>query len=227
MRWIGGFVLGILAGALVGLGLLYANPFTGEELPSVESTSLLRYELGPETLSLTHGDQLGFDLQPSDISALWESTIRRTMLGTFVLRDLRGDVVGIASRATKISPQSNPLIRGILTSDHWLVTVPGAGSYFIESNDNIWPLLRDTFVKVNLLGRSWSGTRHFELTSGPDPNGAAVLTGASGRFAGVSGSAVHSVDIERYARASQLQYPVTGQLRLEVRRPAQQAATAP
>mgnify|MGYP000084283883 CR=1 FL=1 len=120
---------------------------------------------------------------------------------------------------------SNFLTNGLLTADHWLVTLPGAGSYFIEANDNVWPLLRDTWVNVNLLGRTWSGPRHFELSAGPGSNGAARVTGTSGRFAGVSGSAVHSVDVDRYERLSQFASPTRGQLRLDVRRP-QQTATA-
>ena len=225
MKWVGAFIAGLLAGGIAALALLFVNPFSGERLAAAESTSLLSYEFGPSTLSLTHGGQLGFELQPGDVPTLWETTIRRTMLGTFVLRDLQGNAVGVASRSMRISADSNFLTNGLLTADHWLVTLPGVGSYFIEANDNVWPLLRDTWVKVNLLGRDWTGPRHFELSVGPSSNGAARLTGTSGRFAGVAGTAVHSVDIDRYQNMSQLASPTTGQLRLDVRRP-QQTATA-
>lgn len=224
MKWVGAFILGILAGILTGCVLLYLNPLSGQKLAEVDSTTLLSYEFGPRTLSFTHGNQLGFDLQPRDIPELWEATIRRTMLGSFVLYDLQGAPAAVASRAIKLSPKSNPLIRGIVAADHWLVTVPGAGSYFIESEENLWPLIRDTFVDVDLLGRAWE-TTHYELSIGPDERGAATVTGASGRFAGAHGTAVHSLDLARYEHRSQLLYPATGQLRLDVRRPVQQAAT--
>jgi hypothetical protein len=226
MRWIGAFVAGLLAGIALAVALLYVNPLSRQKLAEVDSTTLLSYEFGPATLSFTHGDQLGFDLQPRDVSPLWESTIRRSMLGMFVLHDLRGTPVAIASRAMKLSPQSNPLLRGVLVADHWLVTVPGAGSYFIESEDNVWPLIRDTFVDVNVLGGSWEGAQLYELSVGPDSRGAARLLGTSGRFAGVEGVAVHSLEVTDYADRSQLLYPVNGQLRLDARRPAQQAAAA-
>ncbi len=224
MRWLGAFVVGMLAGIALACALLYVNPLSSQRLAPVDSTTLLSYEFGPATLSFTHGDQLGFDLQPRDVPALWESTIRRSMLGTFVLHDLQGAPVAIASRAMKLSTQSNPLLRGVLVADHWLVTVPGAGTYFIESEDNVWPLIRDTFVDVNLLGRSWEGSQFYELSIGPDSRGAARLLGTTGRFAGVEGVAVHSLEVTDYADRSQLLYPVNGQLRLDARRPAQQAA---
>ena len=224
MRWLGVFFAGLVAGAALALALLYFNPLSGQRLADVESTTLLSYEFGPATLSFTHGDQLGFDLQPRDVPALWESTIRRSMLGSFVLHDLQGTPVAIASRAMKISPESNPLLRGVLVADHWLVTVPGAGTYFIESEDNLWPIIRDTFVDVNLLGGSWDGSQLYQLSVGPDSRGAAKLLGTSGRFAGVEGVAVHSMEVTDYADRSQLLYPVNGQLRLDARRPSQQAA---
>ncbi len=228
MKWVGAFAVGLLAGVLAACALLYVNPLSGQRLAPVDSTTLLSYEFGPDTLSFTHGDQLGFDLQPRDVPALWESTIRRSMLGTFVLNDLKGTPVAVASRALKLSPRSNPLLRGVLLADHWLVTVPGAGTYFIESEENVWPLIRDTFVDVNLLGGTWEGTQLYELSIGPDNRGAASLVGTTGRFAGVQGVAVHSMELTDYAHRSQLLYPASGQLRLDVRRPTgQQAATTP
>jgi len=149
------------------------------------------------------------------------------LLGAFVLRDQQGDAVGVASRAVRLSPQSNALMRGILTDDHWLVTVPGTGSYFIESLENIWPLLRATVVDVNLLRQTWTQARHFELSAGPLESGAARLTGTTGRFAGTTGTALHAVDIENYARMSQLQYPIEGQLRLDIPAGSQVTSTAP
>lgn len=227
MRWIGAFVAGCLGGVVLAAALLYLNPLSAQRTPAVDSTTLLSYEFGPGTLSFTHSDQLGFDLQPRDIPALWESTIKRTMLGTFVLNDLQGEPVGVASRALKLSSRSNPLLRGIVVADHWLVTVPGAGSYFIESEENLWPVIRDTFVDVNLLGGEWDGSQLYQLSVGPDERGAATIVGASGRFAGVEGVAVHAIEVDSYTSRSQLLNPIAGQLRLDVRRPApaQQAAT--
>ncbi|MGD2167795.1 MAG: hypothetical protein PVF63_06775 [Gammaproteobacteria bacterium] len=227
MKWIIAFLLGILAGVAAAAVLLYVNPLSGQKLASVEGTTLLSYEFGPRTLSFTHGDQLGFDLQPRDVPTLWESTISRTMLGMFVLSDLQGSPVAVASRALKLSNDSNALTRGIVVADHWLVTVPGAGTYFIDSEENFWPVIRDTFVDVNLLGRDWEGARLYELSIGPDNRGAASLVGVSGRFAGVRGAAVHSIELRDYERTSQLLYPVAGQLRLDARRAEQQAATTP
>jgi len=218
MKWIGAFFFGLLAGAIAGLAFLYFNPLAGEEFPQMESTALLDYEFGPSTLALTHGGQLGFDLQPKDVPALWESTIRRTVLGIFVLENLQGSPVGIASRALKLSSQSNLLLRGLVADDHWLVTIPGAGSYFVESRENIWPLIRDTLIDVTLLHRRWSGTRRYELTIGPNRDGSALVTGASGHFAGTAGSVAHSVELSGYENPSQLRFPSKGQLRLDLRR---------
>jgi hypothetical protein len=227
MKWVGALFSGLIVGAIAAFALLYFNPLSGERFAEVESTSLLSYELGPDTLSFTHGDQLGFDLQPDGIQALWEASIRRSMLGTFVLRDLEGNAVGIASRALKLSSLSNPLLSGIVAADHWLVTVPGEGSYFIESNENLWPLVRDTVIDVNLLRRAWSGTQQYELSIGPNGDGTAKVTGASGRFAGFSGTVVHSLELSEYEHFSQLQFPAKGQLRLDLQPQSDQVAMSP
>jgi len=221
MKWIGAFFVGLLAGVVAALAFVYFNPLAGEDFPQVDSTALLNYEFGPSTLSLTHGGQLGFDLQPKDVPALWESTIRRSVLGIFVLENLQGSPVGIASRTLRLSSHSNLLLRGLVADDHWLVTIPGAGSYFVEARENIWPLIRDTFLDVTLLHRRWSGAQRYELTIGPNRDGSALVTGASGRFAGTAGSAAHSVELSSYENASQLRFPSQGQLRLDLRRTAE------
>ena len=106
MRWFGAFAAGAIAGIIAALALLYFNPLSGERSTTVASTTVLAYELGPAALSLTHGEQLGFDLQPADVPVLWEATIRRMLLGAFVLRDQQGDAVGVASRAVRLSPKA-------------------------------------------------------------------------------------------------------------------------
>jgi len=224
MKWLGAFVVGVTLGVLTGLAALYFNPLSGERATTAAAAEVLSYEFGPNTLALTHGEQLGFDLQPSDVQVLWEATISRSLLGTFVLRDQQGNALGIASRAVKLSADSNLLVAGVMTADHWLVTIPGVGSYFIESNDNIWPLIRDTVIDVNVLHRTWGGMQHYELSAGPLDNGAARVTGTSGRFLGVTGSAIHAIDLENYARTSQLLYPIRGEWRIGLNAPAPQAA---
>ncbi|MGD8810712.1 MAG: hypothetical protein PVG24_13970 [Gammaproteobacteria bacterium] len=227
MRWVGAFFVGLLVGVTAAFALLYFNPLSRQAHAQAESTALLDYEFGPSTLALTHGDQLGFDLQPQNIQVLWESTIRRSMLGMFVLENLQGSPVGIASRALKLSSRSNALIRGLVVDDYWLVTIPGAGNYFIESQENIWPLVRDTVVDVNLLKRTWRGVQRYELSIGPNSDGTAKVTGTSGRFAGTAGTVVHSLELSRYEHVSQQQSPAYGQLRVNLRRSEQPDATTP
>ncbi len=216
MKWFLNWLLAVLLGVIAALTVLYFNPLTDETTAQTDTTAMLRYELGPSTLAFTHGDRLGLDLQPQGVPALWEVTINNSVLGLFDLKNRQGSSVAIATRISKLSRKTNPVTTGIVVSDHWLVTVPGAGSYFIESSENLWPLLRDTVVRTNLLRRPWEGVRRYQPTEGPEFNGAARVTGTTGRFKNARGTAVNTVELRDYVRPSQLRNAMAGELSLNI-----------
>jgi hypothetical protein len=217
--WLFGLLLGILAGAAV----LYVNPLTKPDdtalAPIVGSVRLQYATAGPSALAFTHGTMLDLDVHPSSMPTLFESALDKTALGVFVLAEESGSVAALASRTSKLSPLTNPVTRGIVLGDNWLVTVPGSGTYFIESESNLWPFLRDTVIDVGMLKRAWSGPRAYRVTIGPALGGAAIVTGASGAYLGAAGTAVDTLRIDGLSRLSELRNPIDGALEVELSAP--------
>ena len=44
------------------------------------------------------------------------------------------------------SADTDLLLRGVLVSDHWLVTIPSEGTLFVRAESNAWPFLKNTLV---------------------------------------------------------------------------------
>ncbi len=209
-------VLVTVAGFLFGCALvfvaLYYNPFTADSgvIVSVNARVLTYRSPFTEGLAVTHGGQSRLPLQPALIPALWESTIKDSMLSVVVLHDEDNVPVGIASRVSQLSERTEMLTRGVLVDDDWLVTIPGEGSFFIQADSNLWPFLRDTLIPVWYLDRSWQGPKSYSPTVGPADGGAAIVAGATGRFVNRHGTAVESYHISDFDQA-------VGPARMDVR----------
>lgn len=212
MKLLLGFLTGILLGAACGLGLIYFNPLIGNApAPDVAGTEPLRYSLnGPHLLASTHNDLLPLPVAPSNAPLLWESGIRGSWLEVLVLEDGTGVPGGIATRLSVPSARSNAVSAGLITDDHWLITVPGRGLLYAHGRSNVWPALKDTVVGVDLLGRKWAGSKRYDLAARPARNGAEVL-GLSGEFAGYHGNLNEILEIDGYPE------PGFGGLKAEVR----------
>jgi hypothetical protein len=150
-------------------------------------------------VALSHAEQLGLPSIPDDVPLLWESGIAGTMLGVVNLGADAGAARAIASRISVPSMRTNLLLEGVLVDDYWLVTMPGQGSLFVETEGNYWPLLKDTIIPVGFLKRPWAGTAEYRPTRGPGPGRSGELVGATGRFAGRTGGASESLVLERYS----------------------------
>ena len=193
-------IVGFLFGCALVLVALYYNPFTANSdvIVSVNARVLTYRSPFTEGLAVTHGGQSRLPLQPALISALWESTIKDSMLSVVVLHDEENVPVGIASRVSQLSERTEMLTRGVLVDDDWLVTIPGEGSFFIQAASNLWPFLRDTLIPVWYLDRSWRGPKSYRPTAGPADGGAAIVAGATGSFANREGTAVESYRISDF-----------------------------
>jgi hypothetical protein len=193
-------IVGFLFGCALVLVALYYNPFTANSgvIVSVNARVLTYRSPFTEGLAVTHGGQSRLPLQPALISALWENTIKNSMLSVVVLHDEEHVPVGIASRVSQLSERTEMLTRGVLIDDDWLVTIPSEGSFFIQADSNLWPFLRDTLIPVWYLDRSWQGPKSYRPTTGPADGGAAIVAGATGRFANREGTAVESYQISDF-----------------------------
>ena len=200
MKYVLAFIVGIALGAAAAGALVFFNPLiagAGDSRPAAAWT--LRYEFPePSSLALSHDEQLGLPVIPADSPLLWESGIKGTVLNVLRLDDDSDDAAPVlATRVSVPSAASNLIFEGAIVDDYWLVTVPGGGSLFVHSASNDWPLLRDTVVKVNWLGRQFANGSEFWPTRGP-LNGSAALTGVTGQFAAARGRAFERLELDHY-----------------------------
>ena len=200
MKYVLSLLFGLVAGAAAAMALLYFNPLTQRQgEPAARADRSLGYSMSAaDTWLATHDRQIDLPVIPVDVPLLWENGIKGTLLGAMPLRDAGGQVVAYGSRITAPSGASELLRAGVLVDDFWLLSFPGEGSIFVHAVNNEWPLLRDTLVDVDLLGRRFTGPAHYGPTVGPAAAGARVQ-GLSGSFAGTVGNARERVALETYA----------------------------
>jgi hypothetical protein len=194
MRYAFVAVLGMFIGAVAAGALIYFNPMTETSAPEpAASDRTLHYDLPGEVLGFTLGEHV---LPPGAAevdNGFWEETIDRTALLGLVLDDAADKPVAVASRLLAGSAETDFLLRGVLVSDYWLLTIPNEGTLFLRADSNVWPFLKQTLLPVWYLGRPWGGPADYRPTAGPGDDGAAVVVGATGKFSGLEGTA-----IERY-----------------------------
>jgi len=219
MRYLLAFVVGTLVGVCTAGALIYFNPLTrGQSLPANDAPWTLDYSFDPaRNWIATHDRGLALGVAPAEVPLLWESGIRRSFLYAMPLGDAAGGPAAAATRISVPSPQTEFLQSGLLVDDFWLISVPGEGSVFVHSVSNLWPLIRDTVVRVDWLARTWEGTAVYGPTRGPGQSGATVL-GLSGAFAGVRGRSRERVSLGQYGDGAGLA-AATGQLQIELERP--------
>jgi hypothetical protein len=195
-----GAVLGMVASAAV----LFFNPLSVPRTgpAAIRGASTYHYRFPEQsTFSLTHDGQLRLPRVPREAPRLWEAAIRATVMSGLVLEDAGGAGSIVASRVSVPLPDSELLTTGYVVADYWLLTVPGRGSIFVESDNNIWPLLRDSVVPVTYLRRSWGGPKSYAVTIGPDVRRAGTVTGISGAFDGMGGQAWERYGLQQFTAA--------------------------
>jgi hypothetical protein len=200
MKFVLTTALGFVAGVALVIAGLYFNPLT-EDSGSAEDANARVLAYGSPFvygLAATHSGRSRLPLRPDSIPELWETTISDAMLSVVVLHNEEGLAVGVGSRVSQFSENTEILTRGIVVDDNWLVTIPGEGSFFVNADSNLWPFLKETFIPVWYLDRPWQGPKLYQPTSGPGLGGKAIVTGASGRFANAQGSAVESYRIHTF-----------------------------
>ncbi|HEX6994817.1 MAG TPA: hypothetical protein VF339_11800 [Gammaproteobacteria bacterium] len=206
MKYVWMTIAGCIVGAVVGGALLLFNPLTASGNPSlVGFDRTLRYVLPDDALVLTHSGVLPIERRPFEVEPLWESAIRSTSLATLVLRGESDAPHAIATRITAPSKRTDLLTTGVLANDHWLVSIPTEGTFFVVAETNVSTIARDTFVAVQLLGREWQGRRTYLPIEGPEIAGTARVVGASGSFADRVGRALERYEVERFARGAGLE----------------------
>ena len=224
MKLATGLLFGAVVGAAAGVAALYYNPLTEpeEQMPADGDWALsYRFPEG-DAIAFTHGAHGRLAAYPPGVEELWESTISGAAVSVLTLRQADGTPAAIASRLSAASADTDLLLEGALWADHWLVSVPGEGSLFIRAESNVWPFVKDSLVPVWYLHRPWQGPTEYRPTAGPGVGDTAVVIGASGRFAGATGSAVERYRLERFGAHGP--EALTGELYLKLDEPVAVAA---
>jgi hypothetical protein len=202
MKYLFVAVFGLLVGAALAGAALYFNPFSVAAAEPTSAGRVLHYTLPDDVLELALGDEARLFGQATGDDGLWEETIDRSAVLGLVLNDDSNQPVAVASRLMAVSPDTDLLLRGVLLSDHWLVTIPGEGTLFVRADSNTWPFLKETLVPVWYLERPWQGPAEYWPTVGPGADDAGIVVGVAGSFSGREGTAVERYELTALDRAS-------------------------
>jgi hypothetical protein len=219
MKYLFVAVLGLLLGAAGAGAVLYYNPMTETSAAAPSSTDrVLSYSLPDQVLAFALGGDAAMLGQASRDDSLWEETIDRTAMLGLVLNDSANQPVAVASRLMATSADTDLLLRGMLVSDHWLVTIPGEGTLFVRADSNVWPFVKQTLVPVWYLDKPLQGPVEYLPTVGPGAANSAKVVGINGAFSGQDGSAVERYSITFLDPANRSAAAV-GELYLHLPRP--------
>ena len=216
MKYLLVVIAGLLLGAAAAAAVLYYNPLTQRSAESPNATDrVLRYSLPDHVLAFSVGADARLFGQHTGDDSLWEETIDRTAVLGLVLNDGADQPAAIASRLIATSADTDLLLRGVLFSDHWLVTIPSEGTLFVRAESNAWPFLRETLVPVWYFDRPWSGPAEYWPTVGPGSGHSGVVVGIAGALRGSEGSAVERYELSALDRQRELAL-ATGELHLNL-----------
>ena len=196
MKYLVVAIVGLVLGASAAGVALYFNPLAAKSAPMPNPTDrVLRYSLPDHVLEFAVGEDARRFGQDTGDDSLWEETINRAAVLALVLNDGSNQPAALASRLLSTSAETDLLLRGVLVSDHWLVTVPGEGTLFVEAHSNAWPFLKETLVPVWYLDRPWSGPAEYWPTVGPGAGDSGRVVGVTGLYRGSEGSAVERYEV--------------------------------
>jgi hypothetical protein len=196
MRYLFVAIVGLLLGVAAAGAVLYYNPLVDTSATMPSSTDrVLRYSLPDQVLEFAVGEDARLFGQETGDDGLWEETIDRAAVLGLVLNDGSNQPAALASRLMSTSAETDLLLRGVLVSDHWLVTIPGEGSFYVHADSNAWPFLKEKLVPVWYLEQPWSGPVEYWPTVGPGGGDSAEVVGLTGAFRGSEGSAVERYEI--------------------------------
>jgi hypothetical protein len=202
MKYLFVAIVGLVLGAAGASVVLYFNPLSAKSAPLPNPTDrVLRYSLPDHVLGFAVGEDARLFGQDAGDDGLWEETIDRAAVLALVLNDGSNQPAALASRLLSTSADTDLLLRGVLVSDHWLVTVPGEGTLFVRAESNAWPFLKETLVPVWYLDRPWNGPTEYWPTVGPGADDSGRVVGVTGLFRGNEGSAVERYEVTALDRA--------------------------
>lgn len=206
MKYVIALVLGLVSGvALFVLGLYY-NPFVGQSTVSPLAVTTrhvveLSFSAVPgDALLYTDSGETIIQPHPDRVAEIWEPATQDSNIFVTTLQTGRGEFAGLGIKMLTRSEETSLLRGRALANSVWHIYLPGKGTLLIEQTENYWTYIRDIVIPARWSSaKSWRGSFHSILTSGPGSLGTAKVTGGSGLFAGLTSEAVESLTASGYS----------------------------
>ncbi len=220
MKYVLAAVSGLVVGIALALAVLYFNPLTREPARAENDDNwVLSYSFPGDSLALTHNGQMHLPRVPASIAPLWETAIQSLALNVLSLKDDEGRVTAVATRFSMPSASTDLLLHGAILTNYWLITVPGEGSFFVHSENNVWRFIKEVYVPIVYFGQTRTGSSTYDLSIGPSPDQTATVYGASGRFAALRGTATEFYELQTFSKHAGIE-ELNSELRLRFAEPS-------
>ena len=224
MKYLIVLIIGMLTGvAVFAAGVAY-NPFISKQglsplaVTDLQTVTLNYSGVASDVIMFTNDGESWISPHPEKVLQLWEASIRQTSAFVKVLRDGRGQVVGLGIKISSLSEATRLFSGKAIVDSVWYVYLPGRGGMFIEQTENYWDYLRGIVLPAyRSSANTWQGTWIGNLTAGPGALGTAKVTGSSGDFSGLEMLAVESLTVRTW-RAVDGPLAAEGQLLIELPR---------
>lgn len=206
MKYLIALIVGVLAGAILFVALLYFNPLTKQQVLSPLSVSahevaVLKYSaVAADSLIYTNDGESQVEPHPPKVLQLWEGPVRLTTAIVTVMSNAADEPVGIGVKFSSDS-ETTDILNGKADVDSvWHIYMPQRGSFFVAQSENYWNYIRDVVIPAYWSsGDNWRGQWMGHVTSGPGALGTARVVGGSGDFEGLESNAVETMTARAYS----------------------------
>ncbi|MEM1263223.1 MAG: hypothetical protein AAGH76_12560 [Pseudomonadota bacterium] len=205
MKTVIGFLIGLAAGLALVVAAVWYNPLDrgaiDVPIDSNERTLHLQYDSPLHgSIFYTNSGVEGLPRNPVTEKPLPFRAQRFAHVGVFVLSNRRGEPVGVGVKHLALAESTRLLPAIAPVNSVWQVVVPGAGSFFVESEENYWPFLHDVLLPaVSADDGRWRGRFEGDTTIGPKGTLEAVMTGATGLFRDRTGVAKERLQLQTFS----------------------------
>lgn len=197
MRYILGFIFGVVPGALATALLLLVNPLFDGDAPRAGADAALALSVAGQDAVSVLRTGTGYPWIPAEPVSVAEPAVDGTRSAVRIALASAGspDRVAYVARVSTLTREGRPLFGEIIEQSMWHVVVPGAGSFFVVGNDDLWGFARRMALPL-ARGNDFRGKVAFDTTIGPERGGARVI-GLTGEYRGRVGCAELSQLVRR------------------------------
>ncbi|MEO1036755.1 MAG: hypothetical protein AAFX44_14455 [Pseudomonadota bacterium] len=198
------FLLGVVIGLAIVWAVIWYNPLDRGAIDVPidvdERTLVLEYD-SPISGSIYYVNS-GLEKlprNPASQDALFFPSQRGAHVSVHALKNRRGEPVALGIKHFALAEDTALLPARAHVNGAWQILIPGAGGFFIESQENYWPFLRAVLLPAAFGNGNWQGRYESDSTIGPTGTFEAVMVGASGLFADRTGLAKETLAVTEFS----------------------------